>query len=756
LQPLPQEILRLDAGSSDLHPPELDAWHTTRHASPRHRGLRAGAPWQARFDWILDAPLSRPPGRRGETVLTQLRERPRSVFCKSGRLRLFLERVLPLIDSPVTLYVGNANVPLSLEAGDASRIVPDPRIRAFFCENKDLDVPAVRAMPIGLHPADLLLGGGAELLARLSRIPARARRASVFAIDLNRLRPEEKRRVVESAGLFELEELPSRHERWRRQCACLFSLADWGSETATFGVFETLALGSIPIVPEGPLSEAYAGLPVVAIRDLGEITPGNLDRWRRRLLPALADRRFLQPGFWWRRIARTLPADKRAFLVVGAESHGTHLVTDLLVHAGCHGHSGEHGPWRGESAGASPRGPSAPRDLQPWDLEPPTDQDPIVWRRSVPHLLRWPDLAGMALDLEMRGYLVHVVVVHRERYPAIQSQLKWRHVASEAEAEANIERAYRHIFGHIEAADLPSTMVSYESLLADPGAQARLLSALGLEAPEEPLELWDGNKKWIEAWSPTDASRVPEDVASGGGFPEHWYPPLPGSWSRESRAALAGRRRMAEQRAVFCGLARNVAAQLPRVIGHVKRAGRLFLDSRVVVFENDSEDETAELLEAWAGENHRVRALRESFGWPRWRQDQSTERMVAMAEARNRVLDEVARLEDIDHVVVLDLDLPKGFSLEGLASTFERRDWDAVGSNSLWVPAAGPPPPRAWYFDTWAFRPRDDAASGPTETETSGEAEPLVFERGQPWVPVVSCFGGLAVYTFEAFTCGAR
>ncbi|MEO1367432.1 MAG: hypothetical protein AAFX50_09660, partial [Acidobacteriota bacterium] len=500
------EVIRLDAPPPSA--PGLARWHTTRFASPRHRmiGDRAGAPWLSRFDWVLDAPLSRAPKSPDEVVLTRLRERPRTVFCRAGRLRLFLDRVLPTIDAPVSLYVGNSNVPLSQEAGDASRIVPDPRIRAFFCENKDLDVPAVQAMPIGLHPADLLTDGGSGLLHQLSQIPAQARRSAVFVVDPERLRPDEMARVLSGSPQFVFENPAGRHDRWRRQSACRFALVDWGHGTSTVNVFETLALGSIPIVPEGPLSEAYAGLPVVPIRGLDDITPGSLERWWRRLSPELEARRWLEPGYWWRRVVRTMPEAKRAFLVVGPESHGSHLVTDLLVHAGCHGHSGEHGPWRGGGDDDDGDSSAAGRpDRQPWDERPPADEDPIVWRRSVPHLRRWPDLAATAADLEMRGYQVHVVVVTRERYPAIQSQLKWRHVASEEEAAAHIEKAYRHIFAHVEAADLRSTVVSYESLTADSHGPVRLLSGLGLEVPGRPLEVWDGNWKWNEAWTPPES-----------------------------------------------------------------------------------------------------------------------------------------------------------------------------------------------------------------------------------------------------------
>ena len=69
---------------------------------------------------------------------------------------------------------------------------------------------------------------------------------------------------------------------------------------------------------------------------------------------------------------------KRAFLVLGAESSGTRLVTRLLIAAGCHGDGGHQQPFDKWQAASSP-----------FD-----GKDPIVWRRSYPwteyHL--WPNL----------------------------------------------------------------------------------------------------------------------------------------------------------------------------------------------------------------------------------------------------------------------------------------------------------------------------------------------------------------------------
>ena len=61
--------------------------HNTRHASPRHAGLKDSAllrsEWLERFDWVLDAPL----GARSaeQVVLTRNREIPRSVFVKATK-----------------------------------------------------------------------------------------------------------------------------------------------------------------------------------------------------------------------------------------------------------------------------------------------------------------------------------------------------------------------------------------------------------------------------------------------------------------------------------------------------------------------------------------------------------------------------------------------------------------------------------------------------------------------------------------------
>src|SRR3569832_512122 len=95
---------------------------------------------------------------------------------------------------------------------------------------------------------------------------------------------------------------------------------------------------------------------------------------------------------------------------------------------------------------------------------------------------------------------------------------------------------------------------------------------------------------------------MPTDIA----FPEANFPP-PGELQAEyERRVLLGRQRMSSSTAVISGLARNVAGILPRTIARIKQIGAMFANYRVVLYENDSHDDTPRLLSDWAARNPRV------------------------------------------------------------------------------------------------------------------------------------------------------
>jgi hypothetical protein len=157
---------------------------------------------------------------------------------------------------------------------------------------------------------------------------------------------------------------------------------------------------------------------------------------------------------------------KRAFLVVGAESSGTRLLTRILIAGGCAGDDSHH---------------------QPFDHWEFGEKSPVVWRRSFPwtraHL--WPNLElDLLKPLRSRDYEPAMVLVSTRDWLSLsrsQADLKNHHVLGEAEALENVSIAYHEIFKQIGAAKLPYLMVAHEAIVLLGEAAIRpLLRKLGL------------------------------------------------------------------------------------------------------------------------------------------------------------------------------------------------------------------------------------------------------------------------------------
>jgi len=278
-----------------------------------------------------------------------------------------------------------------------------------------------------------------------------------------------------------------------------------------------------------------------------------------------------------------------------------------------------------------------------------------------------------------------------------------------------------------------------------------------LEAQGRPLDIWPrfaaASRRHVPRNRPPNPQRPPTpDGRDAAAFPErrfecHWA--VQDSYQRR---IARGRERMRRTTVVFCALARDVAHALPRVVPRIERAGELFREYRVVVYENDSSDTTPGMLREWARQNASVDVLSETAGIACLGRGRDAERMRHLAACRNRYLDRLLdRHASFEFAIVVDSDLPRGFSYEGLMHTFGHEGWDVVGSNMWSVPAEGPPPPDPQFFDAWAFRRVGETVPRPFE-----ETNAMFFRRGEPMVPVWSSFGGLAVYTMEAMASGAR
>lgn len=161
---------------------------------------------------------------------------------------------------------------------------------------------------------------------------------------------------------------------------------------------------------------------------------------------------------------------KVAYLVLGPESSGTRLMTSILINAGCSG-SADH--------------------EQPFDKK--IEGDLIVWRRSFPHNGKWPKIR--LLLKQLGGYSVTIVVMVRDWYYLISSQVAGGHTQTAIEANDNAATAYVEIFSQLK--NIPFIVVSYESLILNgEKAQINMLNELGLPIPETFVSIVNGDSKY--------------------------------------------------------------------------------------------------------------------------------------------------------------------------------------------------------------------------------------------------------------------
>ena len=210
---------------------------------------------------------------------------------------------------------------------------------------------------------------------------------------------------------------------------------------------------------------------------------------------------------------------------------------------------------------------------------------------------------------------------------------------------------------------------------------------------------------------------------------------------------------MKDRQVVICGLARDISEYVSDTIARVEYLGKFFRDYRVVIYENDSQDATRLALDGYQWRTRtsgHVEILGSNINAPMNPNTRCLQRAERMAYYRNEVRQHIAQnyADWADNVLVVDLDLPGGWSNRGIAHTFGRHNtWDFVGSNGILFRDYGAEKMKPVYFDVWAFRWRN--SDKPTRPE---EINPQYWPNGTELVPVNSCFGGLGVYRIEAFT----
>jgi len=207
-----------------------------------------------------------------------------------------------------------------------------------------------------------------------------------------------------------------------------------------------------------------------------------------------------------------------------------------------------------------------------------------------------------------------------------------------------------------------------------------------------------------------------------------------------------------KMRLAVCGLARNCASKLPANIKFIESLSTYFESTTIVVVENDSKDNTRNILNNWAGSFTSVHLIDgvvpateksvETTANPYY----SVKRVSRLAALRNQYLDFLkAQAVEPDFVLVLDFDVDR-ISLEGVLDSFTREaDWDVATAYGYSLS----PTLLERYHDTYALVPLGE--ENILQLETGLKAIQRNWKQdiaSSELVRVYSAFGGLAIYKY--------
>jgi len=221
-----------------------------------------------------------------------------------------------------------------------------------------------------------------------------------------------------------------------------------------------------------------------------------------------------------------------------------------------------------------------------------------------------------------------------------------------------------------------------------------------------------------------------------------------------SRAVVrAGYAKMAQQEAVICGTVRDCAGGLRRNIPVINRLANSFDPATIIIVENDSVDETKDLLRNWSESQDGVQLISTDTGIKTIQQKSdgvnpwfSEHRISLMAKYRNQYLEHInSSALTPGYVVVVDLDVVR-ISLDGIAYGFGLdAQWDGLCANGMKRGESG------WiYYDTYAYQAYGDNGAQDSRELLANQQSLARMAAGDEPVRVNSAFGGLAVYSYEA------
>lgn len=219
-----------------------------------------------------------------------------------------------------------------------------------------------------------------------------------------------------------------------------------------------------------------------------------------------------------------------------------------------------------------------------------------------------------------------------------------------------------------------------------------------------------------------------------------------------------------DRKIVIAALARDCEKSLPNMINLIEELREQFIWSEVVVVENDSKDETKNILFDWEKKKEGVTIFSQNYGTLTIPEESvdgikplvSFHRIEKMAFYRNiyiKYIKEIAH--DIDNLIVIDVDV-ESFSIEGVVAAVLKctGTFGAVFANGISVKRFFGFIYSRIFYDVFAVYeyPMEEPFSF-TEKSLSRTLKTVMYNlKKDKQYPVISAFGGIGVYNYNAIS----
>lgn len=214
-----------------------------------------------------------------------------------------------------------------------------------------------------------------------------------------------------------------------------------------------------------------------------------------------------------------------------------------------------------------------------------------------------------------------------------------------------------------------------------------------------------------------------------------------------------GKDKVKDKSIIICGCIRDSAKELKTNIPTIEHICSFFNDYRIIVVENNSRDNTKEVLKQWSQHNNRVIPLMFDFDESKYNGHMTPDgydpafsysRIARFVDYRNIYMDYIANNLDMvpNYMTVMDFDLSK-IDADGFMTSFGVDfDWDAVTANGY----SYSPSLRRRYHDTY---PLFECGMPFVDSLEKIDSYRWVFEsfrKGMPFVRVASAYNGIAIF----------